>query len=72
MTFAFPPPPCQNLSHVLLANNMVWVCLAASWSSQAAEPLFLVHFLKESLAKFIGADHDGTGGSHLDDARQET
>lgn len=41
-------------------------------TSQAAEPLFLVHFLEETLAKFVCADHDGASWGNLDDTRQET
>lgn len=32
-----------------------------------AQRLFSVELLEEAFAKLVGADHDGTGGSSLDD-----
>lgn len=40
-------------------------------SSQPAQPSLLVQLLEKGLAKFVGADHDGAGGCHLNDAGQE-
>lgn len=39
--------------------------------SQSPQLLLLVQLLEKALAKFIGADHDGAGRGHLDDAGQE-
>ena len=40
-------------------------------SSQPPQPPLLVQLLEEGFAKLVGADHDGTGGCHLDDTGQE-
>lgn len=40
-------------------------------SSQPAQPPLLVQLLEKGLAKFVGADHDGAGGCHFNDAGQE-
>lgn len=37
-----------------------------------AQRLFLVEPLEEAFAKLVCADHDGTGGSGLDDPWEET
>lgn len=39
--------------------------------SQPTQPPLLVQLLEEGLAEFVGADHDGAGGCHLNDTGQE-
>jgi len=39
--------------------------------SQPRQPPLLVQLLEEGLAEFVGADHDGAGGCHLNDTGQE-
>lgn len=38
---------------------------------QSPQPPLLVQLLEEGFAELVGADHDGTGGGHLNDTGQE-
>lgn len=49
-----------------------WGTAPSSQHSQPTQLPLLVQLLEEGFAKLVGADHDGTGGCHLNDTGQET
>lgn len=78
-TWAFCTAECGSLFPGCLARSRVGtvpqgtghIQPCPSPGSQPTQPPLLVQLLEEGLAKFVGADHDGAGGCHLNDAGQE-